>query len=190
MGMTEENAGDLCGAGIPINTGSTGCGLRRDQHLNQNPDLSPDEISSFEHAFVEPLANHDTYGSECRFHVPGTPMHSGGRCEVCDAEDPPPDPPSVAHIAGLEMQKGTQIRQRCAWCGAILIDDDLALMMVPVGQEGSARSYFPVGEWVETYSPDNQGGMWVALDPIPPNEDGHYTAPENSCMNMPHELTA
>lgn len=46
--------------------------------------------------------------------------------EVCMTE---------VHIAGCPVQVGTRVRQRCSWCGATLIDCDLARMMVPVGQD-------------------------------------------------------
>ena len=28
----------------------------------------------------------------------------------------------MIHIAGPDVQVGAQLRQRCAWCGALLID--------------------------------------------------------------------
>ena len=31
----------------------------------------------------------------------------------------------VVHIAGLDVEVGPYLRQRCAWCGEILIDVDL-----------------------------------------------------------------
>ena len=42
----------------------------------------------------------------------------------------------VVHIAGLDVQVNGRQRQRCAWCGALLLDYDLANIAVPVGQEG------------------------------------------------------
>jgi len=35
----------------------------------------------------------------------------------------------VIHIASIPVQVGTKLRQRCAWCDAILIDVDLSCMM-------------------------------------------------------------
>lgn len=39
----------------------------------------------------------------------------------------------VVHIAGSDITVGTRMRQRCAWCGALLLDYDLSRMAVPVG---------------------------------------------------------
>ncbi|MEZ0077383.1 hypothetical protein [Planotetraspora sp. GP83] len=38
---------------------------------------------------------------------------------------------SVVHIAGPDIQVGAQLRQRCAWCGAVLLDYDLSCVAVP-----------------------------------------------------------
>lgn len=40
---------------------------------------------------------------------------------------------AVTHIAGLDVQVGRYLRQRCAWCGAMLSDYDLARVAVPEG---------------------------------------------------------
>jgi len=40
----------------------------------------------------------------------------------------------ITHIAGLDVQVGRFLRQRCAWCGAVLSDYDLALVAVLEGQ--------------------------------------------------------
>ena len=38
----------------------------------------------------------------------------------------------VTHIAGLEIEVyGRYLRQRCAWCGEILVDYDYQLTMCP-----------------------------------------------------------
>jgi hypothetical protein len=42
----------------------------------------------------------------------------------------------VIHFIGLEMHVKTRVRQRCSWCGEILEDVDLSLMMVPAGSDG------------------------------------------------------
>jgi hypothetical protein len=43
----------------------------------------------------------------------------------------------VIHIAGFAARVGNQLRQRCAWCGAVLIDVDLASVAVPAKEDGS-----------------------------------------------------
>lgn len=70
----------------------------------------------------------------------------------------------VTHIAGLDVALGGRyLRQRCAWCDEVLIDEDATLVMVastdpspggltawPVGQlvrvDGPVRSLLPEGE--------------------------------------------
>lgn len=42
---------------------------------------------------------------------------------------------SVTHIAGADLTiAGRRMRQRCAWCGAVLIDMDLARVSVQIEQ--------------------------------------------------------
>jgi hypothetical protein len=41
---------------------------------------------------------------------------------------------AITHIAGLDVQVGRFLRQRCAWCGAVLGDYDLACVAVLEGQ--------------------------------------------------------
>jgi hypothetical protein len=57
------------------------------------------------------------------------------------------DARGVVHIAGLDVQIGTRLRQRCAWCGAVLEDVDLANVMVPEGQNPRPPTWTP-GELV------------------------------------------
>lgn len=50
------------------------------------------------------------------------------------------EPVEVVHIAGLPVTlhrpEGDYLRQRCTWCGALLIDYNLATVAVPAGQPG------------------------------------------------------
>ena len=72
----------------------------------------------------------------------------------------------VIHIAGFCVRIGSQERQRCAWCGAVLIDYDYANIAVALNPDGSV--------------PDVGGGfalgVLVAVDGgckyIVPHEDG------------------
>lgn len=48
---------------------------------------------------------------------------------------------SATHIAGTPVTVNNRQRQRCAWCGHILIDYDLANIAVPVGQEGEPGTW-------------------------------------------------
>jgi len=53
----------------------------------------------------------------------------------------------IVHIAGVDVQVGALLRQRCSWCGAVLIDYDLDRIAVPVGQDPRPGTW-PVGELV------------------------------------------
>jgi hypothetical protein len=42
---------------------------------------------------------------------------------------------AVIHITGVPAQVGPLLRQRCAWCGTLLLDYDLTRVAVPEGQD-------------------------------------------------------
>lgn len=82
------------------------------------------------------------------------------------------------HIAGNDVQVGQHLRQRCAWCGEVLIDYDLARIAVPVGQD-PRPSTWPPGELVLV-----DGPMSHTVD----HRDGDQL-PDNACAVLPVELT-
>jgi hypothetical protein len=86
--------------------------------------------------------------------------------------------PMLIHIAGVEVQVGSQLRQRCAWCGAILVDQDLNLVMVPVDQPGTVPTW-PTGSLVAV-----QGYTSWVVD----HEDGAQLPPE-ACGQIDYEVT-
>lgn len=77
-------------------------------------------------------------------------------------------PGGVVHIVGTRVQIGELLRQRCAWCGAVLIDYDLAGIAVPLGQDPTPAT------WVEGSLVLIDGNMSVAIDGVdlPPNACG------------------
>jgi hypothetical protein len=86
----------------------------------------------------------------------------------------------IVHIAGPVLQVGNQLRQRCGWCGAVLLDYDLANTLSPCDdrcQADGCRSEhhrpgtWPAGELVEVAGPAS-----VVL----PHEDG-AELPANAC---------
>ncbi|HZB28951.1 MAG TPA: hypothetical protein VE465_02175 [Streptosporangiaceae bacterium] len=81
---------------------------------------------------------------------------------------------SVIHIAGPDITVGHHLRQRCAWCGATLIDDDLTRLAVPAGQDPRPATW-TVGALVEVDG-DNPRASWVVEhvdgDPLPDNACG------------------
>lgn len=75
---------------------------------------------------------------------------------------------AVVHIAGLRVEVNNQLRQRCAWCGATLIDYALDRVMVPVDQPGPPATW-PVGGLVAV---DGNASYACDHDPTQPLPDG------------------
>lgn len=75
---------------------------------------------------------------------------------------------SVVHIAGPDIRIGEHLRQRCAWCGTVLVDYDLTRIAVPIGQDPTPGTW-PVGGLVEV----DGGVSWTVAhqdgQPLPPN---------------------
>lgn len=87
-------------------------------------------------------------------------------------------PTGVLHVAGVDVQVGQRLRQRCGWCGALLIDYDLANIAVPIGQNPNPGSW-PIGGVVMV-----DGGMSALVD----HKDGE-PLPEGSCGRLDPEVT-
>ena len=84
----------------------------------------------------------------------------------------------VVHFAGLDIQVGQHLRQRCAWCGAVLLDYDLTRIAVPTGQD-PRPSTWTVGTLVQV-----DGNISCEV----PHEDGQQI-PTNSCGQLPADVT-
>jgi hypothetical protein len=85
----------------------------------------------------------------------------------------------TTHIAGQHVTIDDRyLRQRCAWCGTILLDYDLTLVAVPVGQEGPPATW-PVGALVTV----DGGASWTICG---------EQLPDDSCTRTerPSEPTA
>lgn len=82
------------------------------------------------------------------------------------------------HIAGVHVKVGPYLRQRCAWCGAVLLDYDLSKIAVPEGQDPSPATW-PIGELVKV-----DGGLSVLLE----HEDGD-PLPDGACAKLDPEVT-
>lgn len=54
----------------------------------------------------------------------------------------------VVHVAGADIAFNDLLRQRCAWCGAILIDQDLKLVLVPEGTQDRGFPVWPAGSFI------------------------------------------
>jgi len=81
----------------------------------------------------------------------------------------------VTHLAGIDITvEGRFVRQRCSWCGELLISTDVTILAVPVGQDNTFRSW-EVGAWVEVTT--GNPTCYMVVDP--PAEDKF---PDNSCI--------
>lgn len=83
----------------------------------------------------------------------------------------------LIHVAAPPLTFGTVRRQRCAWCGALIDEYDLASIAAPVERdaEGNIIPFEGPGAWVGLVAVDG-GHRWAVDDPA----DGR--APESSCM--------
>ena len=84
----------------------------------------------------------------------------------------------MSHIAGVYVQVGGHLRQRCAWCGAVLLHYDLTNLAVPVGQDPTPATW-PVGGLVRV-----DGAMTVAVEHV----DG-APLPDDACGKLDPEVT-
>lgn len=86
----------------------------------------------------------------------------------------------VTHIAGADITiGGRRLRQRCSWCGAVLLDYNLANVAVQVepGEGAKPPATWPIGRLVRVH-----GGMSAVL----PESD---ELPEDACGNVDDEVT-
>lgn len=84
----------------------------------------------------------------------------------------------MVHIAGVHIQVGPRLRQRCGWCGATLIDYDLENVAVPVGQD-AAPGTWPAGELVRV-----DGPLSILMEHV----DG-TDLPVDACARLDHAVT-
>lgn len=86
---------------------------------------------------------------------------------------------AIVHIAGSDVQVGCRLRQRCAWCGATLVDYDLMCIAVPEGQDPRPATW-GVGLLVEV-----DGSVSFVVE----HEDG-ADLPDNACAVIDADVTA
>jgi hypothetical protein len=77
----------------------------------------------------------------------------------------------IVHIAGPEVRVNTLLRQRCAWCGQMLIDYDLARVAVPEGMDPTP-AVWPVAVLVAV----DGGASWLVEHEV------GAPLPESSCV--------
>ena len=89
------------------------------------------------------------------------------------------EPEGVTHIAGVQMVMfGRYLRQRCEWCGIVLLEYDLERVAVPVGQEG------PPAMWTPMALVRVDGHMSAEID-NPEQVDGGIQLPPDACAFNP-----
>lgn len=80
-------------------------------------------------------------------HPSGEPMYIDEAVLQTRTTDPrlwDVEPNGVTHIAGGQINLfGRYLRQRCEWCGVILLEYDLERVAVPEGQEGGPTMWTP-----------------------------------------------
>ena len=81
----------------------------------------------------------------------------------------------LVHLAGQWVYADGFLRQRCAWCGELLIDDDLSTNMKAT-QELREPCGFEPNSWISTSKTQDVIATMKSLGP----SDGHY--PDDSCM--------
>lgn len=86
---------------------------------------------------------------------------------------------SVTHIAGVHLQVNARLRQRCAWCGATLIDVALDRIAFEADDEDPRPATWPAGELIEV----EHGASWVV-----PHRDG-AELPGNACGRLDPDVT-
>lgn len=85
----------------------------------------------------------------------------------------------VIHIAGVHVQVGPLLRQRCAWCGALLLDYDLERIAVPEGQDPTPATW-PHGDLILV-----DGGVSANI----PHQDGQ-PLPDGACAKLDPAVTS
>jgi len=109
----------------------------------------------------------------------------------------------VLHLVGVDVQVGSVRRQRCAWCGALLVEDDFSRMAWSLNEDGSDPG--PPGPWpvfavvavtgAREVAPGQvlgfRGMRVVPRDDWPDAEDepGEKRLPDGSCALIDLDVT-
>lgn len=89
------------------------------------------------------------------------------------------------HLAGPAITvDGRYMRQRCSWCGAVLLDYDLANVGVPEGQDG------PSGWALDAMiRQSDHGAVSYVVEPERSATGDGVKLPDDSCMRIDPEVT-
>lgn len=95
---------------------------------------------------------------------------------------------AVTHVAGLSVTfaspEGPILRQRCAWCGAMLVDVNLGMVMFPIEQDDKT-----VPTW-EVFSMVRVNGIHSSSVEDQLLASGETKVPEDCCMWIDPQVTA
>ena len=100
----------------------------------------------------------------------------------------------VVHIVGMDViVHGCHRRQRCSWCGQMLLDDDLSRMSWALNEDGSdpgPPGGWPMGELVEIVGdskPEPGEALGFRGMRVIEVEDGKL--PDNACAMLDPDVT-
>lgn len=88
----------------------------------------------------------------------------------------------VVHIAAQPLKVGSRLRQRCAWCGAIIDDTDLEGMQVALAPGETEPPPYP--SWPFNKLVARNGAATYVVE-----DDGEHM-PDNCCAKLDPEATA
>lgn len=101
--------------------------------------------------------------------------------------------PSQVHLVGPDITVGTVQRQRCVWCGAMILEYDLANVSVQLqpgdDPENPPRpAVWPSGSLVLMTGTFPQ--MTTTIENVEhPRDTDSFAIPENSCLGLDPEIT-
>lgn len=98
----------------------------------------------------------------------------------------------MVHLAGFHLIIGPRLRQRCAWCGATLIDKDLDADELAVDEAGNLNAAEKSSDWwmrAHGVAPPGMFVQWRSVKrrwvPIAAPAD----TPPGSCVELPFEVS-
>lgn len=99
------------------------------------------------------------------------------------------------HIAGVPAQFGPYLRQRCSWCGAVLIDVDLSAIAfaIPEGkteEQARADGDFTYSTWEINVLIGREGPATFVVPDVPSATGEGFTVPDDCCMRLDPAVTA
>jgi hypothetical protein len=104
--------------------------------------------------------------------------------------DQPPKNAAMSHVVGPALtmdsrSRGRVLRQRCLWCGVLILEVELDRVAVQLPADGSEPR--PIGTWEPGAVVEIADGnpRISALVEVGPDE----LLPGNACANLDHEVT-